>query len=162
MSYLSFSAMKKLLLLSLAVMALGACKKDDSSSRTYLLTSKNWRVSAATNTLIVNGQPVVTDTYATYPACDRDDFYRFNSNNSVVRDQGLLKCNASAPQTVTGPWSFNSAQTQLSFLPIGYATQAGDIIELSASTLHLRISPPAYGPLGSPPDPTVDLIYTAF
>lgn len=76
--------MKKPLLLALACLVLGACKKDNSASRTYLLTSKNWRVSAATQTLVVNGQPVVTDTYATYPACARDDFYRFGSNNLVV------------------------------------------------------------------------------
>lgn len=154
--------MKTLLLLALACTVLGACKKENSSSRTYFLTSRNWRLSAVTSTLIVNGQPVVTDTYATYPACARDDFYRFSSNNLVLQDQGSLKCNASAPQTTAGPWSFNSTQTQLSFLPIGYATQTGEIIELSATTFHTRIGPPAYGTLGSPPAPTVDLIYTAF
>ena len=153
--------MKKLFLLCLGVGALSGCKKEDTTSRTYLLTAKNWRVSAAFSTLIANGQPVVTDSYATFPACDRDDFFKFNSDSSLVRDQGSFKCDASASQALTSRWYFNEAQTRLNYLPLGYATEPGDIIELSASTLHVRFSPSAYT-FGSTPNPTVDIIYTAF
>ena len=110
--------MKPAILLLLTSFLLEACKKENSSSRTHLLTSKNWRIVADTRTTTVNGQPTVTDAYATYPACDRDDFYTFNADNSVVRDQGPLKCNTNAPQTLTGPWFFSSEQTQLTFFPL--------------------------------------------
>ena len=157
--------MKQLSLLFLGALALGSCKKNDNSpaspSKTDLLTAKNWRVSADTRTTIVNGQPVVTDAYATYPACDRDDFYKFNSDNLVVRDEGLFKCNASTAQTLVGPWSFNSDETQLRYLPLGYSTRPNEIIELSASKLHIRINPSGYS-FGSAPDPTIDIVYTAF
>jgi hypothetical protein len=164
-SHASFSV-KKPFFLFLAALALGSCKKNDNSpaspTKTDLLTAKNWRVSAVTHTTIVNGQLVVTDAYAAYPACDRDDFYKFNLNNLVVRDQGSFKCDASASQTLAGPWSFSDDQTQLNYLPLGYATSPGDIIELSASTLHVRFGPSEYYNVGSAPTPTVDVIYTAF
>lgn len=154
--------MSKIIIVLISCLGLAACKKEATTSRTYLLTAKNWRVTAATHTTTVNGQSVVTDDYATYPACDCDDYLKFNSDNSVVRDQGALKCDASAPQTYSAHWHFNDAQTQLTYLPLGYATWPGDIIELSASTLHIRLNPSPYYTAGTSPGPTSDIIYTSF
>ena len=143
--------MKKLLLLTLSLAALSACKKNNDNtpatpSNTDLLVAKSWRVTAQTYTVssaVLNGgNPLTTDIYAAYYAtpCRADNFVTFNSNNTLVADEGALKCSPTDPQTKSGTWSFNSDKTKLTMVD---PSQGGtpipfDIITLSATTLHLR------------------------
>jgi hypothetical protein len=149
--------MRKLLLCVLGVAALGACKKNNETSpetsRTELLTAKNWRLAAAT----ITADSKTTDEYAASDACERDNFIKFNSNNTVVVDEGANRCDPSNAQTQTSTWDFNNDQTKLSIPVYAGLTIAADIVELSATTLHVR-----YTDTSSAPTETYDYVFTAF
>lgn len=161
--------MKKLSLLFLAVLALGSCKKNDSNSptpsKTDLLTAKNWRLTAdkTTSTSSVSPNSVVTDEYATSPACERDNFIKFNTNKTAVYDEGATKCSTSDPQTASAAWDFNSDATKLTFTdPSGSGLSIQeDILELTATTLRLRVTS-SYTAGGITATSTEETTYTAF
>ncbi|MGI4869686.1 MAG: lipocalin family protein [Janthinobacterium lividum] len=127
--------MKKATLLLASIALLSACKKDseNTASKTDMLTAKNWRVSAQTTTTTINGQ---TSTSSTIASCDADDFIKFNTDKTLVDDEGATKCNSSSAQTTPGTWSFNSDESKLTVTESGVSTTA-DIKELSSSVLHL-------------------------
>ena len=156
--FLTSGTRKKLFLSLLVTASLGACKKEQASvapSRTYLLTAKNWRKTAWT---ITSGSAAPTDVYAQLPACERDDFYKFNADKSLVRDAGATRCNMADPQTRPGTWNFNSDQTVLTLADAsGNSPAANEVLELSATTLHLRTSRTS-GTTTS----TGDITFTAF
>jgi hypothetical protein len=141
--------MKKLSFLLLAAVALGGCKKNDSTSpsptasRTDMLTAKNWRISAQTYSVAINnGTPTVSDEYANETACERDNFIKFNTNKSLIADEGATKCSSSDPQTQSGTWDLTTNDTKLT---LADPSQGGvpipfDIIDFSATTLHVRFS----------------------
>lgn len=134
--------MKKCSLL-LVVAALSACKKESAApapapARIDLLTAHNWRETAWT---ITSGSAAPVDQYAQLPACARDDFYQFHADKSFVLDAGATRCNASDPQTRAGTWAFNSDQSVLTLADAaGNAPTTNEVVELSATTLHLRTS----------------------
>jgi hypothetical protein len=139
--------MKKLFLIMLAVASLGACKKDSENtpSKTDLLTSKKWRVTAYSATYTASGgsAPITTtvDQYAQTTAYSKDDFYKFNTDKTLTVDEGPTKYSTSSPQTTAYTWDFNSGQTKLLISPVGAGTTSitiSDIVELSATTLHIR------------------------
>ena len=78
-----------------------------------------------------------------------------------MADEGAAKCSASDPQTRAGTWDITSDQTKLT---LADPTQGGvptqlDIIELSATTLHLRSTINTNG--GVPVTSVNDLTFTA-
>lgn len=155
------TTVKNLLLLICGVAALSACHKDDNSpslSRTDLLTTKNWRVTASTFTTTDQGNVTVQDDYLKYLPCERDNFTKFNSDKTVVQNEGASKCNAAAPQSSTFVWAFNQDETQLLIGEDAGATVPFTIVELSATTLHLRTMPANSGSVSK----SGDLVYTAF
>ncbi|MGI4743700.1 MAG: lipocalin family protein [Janthinobacterium lividum] len=141
--------MKKLLSLSLGLVALGACKKDSettpagAASPTELLTAKSWHMSAYTSSFAeADAAAVTTNEYATTPACQHDDFAKFNADKSVRFDEGTTKCNTTDAQSQNSTWELSSNNTKLTLaapqlggFPIPY-----DVIVLTASTLQLRYS----------------------
>ena len=142
--------MRKLLLLSLGLLSLSACKKDNETtpantavSPSELLVAKNWRLSAYTSSFGAAGTAAVTtNEYAATPTCQRDDYAKFNATKSVVFDEGATKCSATDAQSETSTWELSSNDTKLTLA----APQFGsfpipfDIIRLSANTLQLRYS----------------------
>ena len=151
--------MKSFLLLLCGVATLSACSKDantPSLSRADLLTAKNWRVTAATTT--TGGNVSVHDDYLLYKACERDNFIKFNADKTALQDEGATKCHPLEAQSDTLTWALTQDQDQLI---IGSRTSPGEavaIVELSATTLHLRTSK-----LSSSNTTEVgDLIYTTF
>ncbi|GAA4501904.1 hypothetical protein GCM10023172_24430 [Hymenobacter ginsengisoli] len=73
--------------------------------------------------------------------CDKDDFYKFNTDKTAIVDAGPTKCSPSDPQTESGTWAFNSNETKLTLmLPNSALNGDADIKELSATTLHLYSS----------------------
>ena len=149
--------MRKLFLFVLGVAALGACKKNNETSpeasRTELLTAKSWRLAAAT----ITAGTSKTDEFAASQACERDNFLKFNTNKSVVVDEGATRCDPSDAQTQTSTWDFNNDQTKLTIPVYAGLSIAADIVELSATTLHVR-----YTDTGSAPTETYDYVFTAF
>jgi hypothetical protein len=155
---------KNLFLFTSALLTLGACqKKDDAApapSRTALLTARPWRLSVQTTTTTPNGgTPSTTDDFATFPACLRDGFFRFNPDKTLLADEGPTTCNPSDPQTQSFTWDFSADQTKLLVTSPGKATpETDDIIELSAGTLHFRTATTS----SSGTVKTQDIIFTAF
>ncbi|GAB3878842.1 hypothetical protein GCM10028824_41280 [Hymenobacter segetis] len=71
---------------------------------------------------------------ATLP-CAQDDYTHFNTDRTVVVNQGPVKCSPSGAQTSSGKWEFASNETEMLFDPgtppdIHYRIQ-----ELTATTL---------------------------
>ncbi len=157
--------MKKLSFLLLVAASLGACKKNDdvAPSRIEMLTAKNWRVSAETVTVAYNNKTTTTDAYAAMKACERDDFTKFNVNKTYTDDQGPSKCDPSDPQTNSGNWDFNGDQTKLTIADPAHPSNltSFDIVTLSATTLHLRLSQ-TNNSTTPPTTYTADVTFTAF
>ena len=136
-----------------------SCKKDKDDpkpqSRTELLTAKNWRLSASTS---VNGS-VTTDRYAAMPACRKDDFLKFNSDKSLVNDEGLTRCGSNDPQSRTLVWELTANDTKLGIraTPSSSSQEVYDVVELSASTLKFRENSTSNGVTR-----TETLTYTSF
>ncbi|MDJ0366204.1 lipocalin family protein [Hymenobacter sp. H14-R3] len=148
--------MKKLSFLLLTLVALGGCKKDDNNtpgmSPTELLTAKNWRVSTFSVTAAGQPYPAVLDP------CDKDNYLKFNTDKTLIVDEGPTKCDPTNAQTEKGTWSMPSAD-KLTITAPNLPVSGGtfDIKELSATTLHLYISDSQSGtPL------TADVTLTAF
>lgn len=135
--------MKSFLLLICGVAALSACHKDADNgpaapSRTDLLTAKNWRVTAQTITTKANGSVTVTDDYPKTLPCERDNFIKFNPDKTASNDAGSVKCYSGEPQSDTFSWAFDKDETHL-FINTGSSPVVPDsVVELSATTLHLR------------------------
>lgn len=84
---------------------------DDNPSKTTseYLTSGSWKVSAMTIDPGLNfGGVVITDFFAQIPACTQDDLTNFQSDGTVVFDEGATKCNPNDPQTTSGTWTLAS------------------------------------------------------
>ena len=104
-----------------------SCKKDDDKSRTELLTQSNWKlVSDQEKAGSAPWEEYIDD----YDPCELDNYFKFNTNGSVVLDEGPTKCDPTDPQTETGNWSFESNESRLNL--DGYVV---DIEELNGSTL---------------------------
>lgn len=96
--------MKKALLFSTAILLVGAlqsCEKDTETTIEFpnkdLITSGVWiRID-----LIQNGE----SEWGDFLSCERDDEWCFKADNSLLLDEGALKCDLSDPQTVFGQWT---------------------------------------------------------
>lgn len=97
--------------------ALSNCKKEEKSntpSKTDLLTSGQWRMTAYTLTppMDLNGDSAVdSDGLAAMDACERDDLFIFQKGGTLTLDEGPTKCNPSDPQTEMAEWSFQNNET---------------------------------------------------
>ena len=141
-------------LLALAIgLTFAGCKKDSpgtpvpTATKADLLTAKKWRVSASTTTTTYNNQTTTSDSYASSPACERDDFTQFNANKTATFDEGATRCSSTDPQTTSGTWDLNSDQTKLNLTSpdFGGLVVPFDIVALDASTLSLRFTQSASG-----------------
>lgn len=140
-------------------LALAGCDSNKStptpsaSPKTQLLTAKNWRLTSSVSRVTFNifGQTTSTtlDGYAQFPSCRRDDFLKFNvgtgNNNAWVVDEGSTKCTTTGPQSRTGTWFFNAAETEITLLdptsPINVLkSQIVQIPQLTATTLQTIIT----------------------
>jgi hypothetical protein len=102
------------LLVSAPFVSCGKKNKDPEpvDARTALLINKEWRATAdvvvSTNSA---GVVTTTDRYRDYPACQKDDFIRFNDDFTLLISEGPGKCAPNDPQTATGTWSWNADKT---------------------------------------------------
>jgi len=110
--------MKKILFTALILSSffVGCKKKEDkpatAQTRTQLLTANNWLMTAFTvNPPIAAGGTQISDLFAQMGNCSKDDLTKFNTNLTVLYDEGATKCDPSDPQTTNGIWSFNTDET---------------------------------------------------
>lgn len=110
--------MKKLLLsMTLLSLFIGGCKKEETTtvkSKTELLCAHYWKaVSLTVNPpLDIDGAPV-SDLFATFDDCIKDDLIKFNTDKTMIFDEGATKCDPASDQTSSGTWTFNSDETIL-------------------------------------------------
>ena len=137
--------MKKAILLFLvAGVALSGCKKDDSngsgggSANATILTTGKWKITSAVS-VISYGAPIgdqTVDTHSLISACQQDNLYIFNANNTGTLDEGATKCNASdAQQRPNGTWSLSGSQL---IAGDGTTNITSDILTLNSSSMTLR------------------------
>ncbi len=132
-TFLKFAA-----LLAVVIFLMPSCSKD--KTKTELLTTGTWRITAASVTL----GTTTTDTYASYAACDKDNFTTFVVGGVFKEDEGATKCSTSDPQTITGTWAFTDNETKLSIIASG-TTGAFSIVTLDANTLKISQSTTSSG-----------------
>lgn len=131
-------------LLLVAMIFVAGCSKESNLTKTDLL-SKAWKYK----TFTAAAGALTVDVLSTLKPCELDDIYRFNSNKTFTVEEGATKCNAADPQIKeSGPWRFNAAETKLYL-----GTDSVEVIELTATSLHLRFNEPG------PPPAIIDVIY---
>jgi hypothetical protein len=117
--------MKKIALMiaALSFLTVSSCKKEDekktttpAKSKTELLTAKAWKTTAMTinpGIAIIPGGPVITDLFAFFDPCEKDDTEKFNTGGTGVSDEGATKCDPTDPQTSNFTWSFSNNETKI-------------------------------------------------
>jgi hypothetical protein len=161
--------MKKLSLLLLAALALGSCKKNDDNTPstpttpTNSLTAKSWRITAQKTTTTIASTPTTTDDYAASPACERDNFFKFNANKVAVYDEGASKCDTSDPQAQNGTWDLSSDNKTLTILSPAFGNLAipFEVVALTDNTLQVR-NTETFSLFGITGSSSVDVTLTAF
>jgi hypothetical protein len=137
---------KKAAIIILSVAVLAACKKDDnkndSKTKTQLLTSGSWKQTSIFFTPAIDwnqdGQ-TENEVLDLYSPCDRDDLMTFKTDGTVVHDEGASKCDPSDPQIVeTTKWKFTDNETKIAIGDPGSADTA-QVLELSATVLKVKV-----------------------
>jgi hypothetical protein len=137
--FLFFSSLSLTLLFS-------SCSKDkeELSAKTELLTKSTWKMTAYT---VEPGFPTfdnegnitgsTNDIFSMLEDCEKDDTHMFNTDKSLITDEGMAKCDSSDPQKTNGTWSFSTDETSLTITEEG-ETQLVTILELTESILKLK------------------------
>src|SRR6478609_3835651 len=81
-----------------------ACSKSstDPSGRLHILESGKWQFTASFSTVKVGDSTEIVDLLASLPDCTKDNFFIFQSDGTLLIDEGTTKCNDADPQTVNG------------------------------------------------------------
>jgi len=131
--------MKHMFTLLGCVAALGlisSCKKDDTKTKTDLLTAHPWKITAYTLETTTGTNPTTSrDIYAQSASCAKDNFQTFNKDGIWVQDEGLTKCSTTAPQQISSHWDLTSSETKLTL-----DTEVYDLVALSENTMMLRLT----------------------
>jgi hypothetical protein len=75
------------------------------NTKTYYLAKAGWKFSSAT----LGGFPASS----TVQNCQKDNVFTFQTGGNGSMDEGLSKCNAADPQTVSFTWNFAGNETTL-------------------------------------------------
>jgi hypothetical protein len=132
--------------LLLSSVLLTNCKKDEKEpeptpapvvlTNTQKLTGKNFKMTALTVNPGINiGFAVLTDLYAQFEACDKDDLLTFNTNGTYADDEGGSKCDPADPQTTTGTWVWSTNETVLTITETGSTPSSITIVTNDGTTL---------------------------
>jgi len=146
--------MKNSILLTLVLITITAsfnsCKKDKEEdvvatpkTKMQLLCGKNWKLTAEICDPAIdwNGSGAVsTNVYNQMQSCETDDITIFNTNGTYTNDEGVSKCNATDPQTITGSWVFNINETIITVTKSDATTYSYNIISLNETTFVLSVS----------------------
>ena len=134
--------MKKIFLLFLVGTALliTSCSDDSSDpgpkSNTDLLCQAPWKTTAATiDPAIDFFGMIISDIYAQYEDCDKDDLEIYATDKTGSFDEGATKCDPADDQSEAFTWTSNQDETTLSV-----DGETANIVKLDASTLMLSMT----------------------
>jgi hypothetical protein len=116
--------MKKLLFPTMLALSLlttflfTSCTKDEPKkalTKTELLCSSPWKLTSLTIDpgLDVGNGVIITDFFAQYEPCSKDDLIKYNTNGQGIYDEGPTKCDPNDPQVTSFTWLFNADETKL-------------------------------------------------
>lgn len=95
-------------------------KKDETTTntrtKTELLTTGKWYVSAMTSTAPINylgNGTLVTDLFSVTPNCLKDNSFLFLTNGTLTFNEEATKCNTSDPQTNNVQWQFFNGEQDI-------------------------------------------------
>jgi hypothetical protein len=120
------------------------CSDDDTPTTPSDLILGNWGITADTWSpaydVYGTGQ-AITDAYALYEACEKDNIYIFKESNIGELNEGAAKCDAADPQTI--PFTYllktNNTQLNISITEQGFTIGVDfDIVQLDATTMKLK------------------------
>ena len=95
------------------ILLLAACnKKDTAASKTQLLTSGTWKLTAVVADDDGNGT-YETDNFAGFSLCFTDNIWSFGASSVATMDEGPTKCSPTDPQTETTTWQFTQNESYL-------------------------------------------------
>ena len=104
---------KTSLFIALALFLFASCnKKDKVMSKTDILTSGTWKITALVEDNDGNGS-YETDVYALLQPCTKDDYYTFRSGGQLEMNEGPSKCDPADPQTDNVNWQFTNNETKI-------------------------------------------------
>jgi hypothetical protein len=116
----------------LMLTAMACSKKDKAPTKTDMLTSSSWKMTALREDNDGDGN-FETDAFATLPSCSKDDVITFKANGQMTWDEGGSKCDPADPQSETLTWSFSNNETTLVIDSDPYTIE-----ELSNANLKLK------------------------
>ncbi|MFT4024154.1 MAG: hypothetical protein QM664_10270 [Flavihumibacter sp.] len=96
------------------VLALSSCGKNDDkpkASKTALLTEKSWKIIS----FISKDGTESVDIFKTAKPCEKDNVFLFKTDNTLVMEEGAIKCAADDPDSYSGPWAFADNESKLRF-----------------------------------------------
>ncbi|MDH7462280.1 hypothetical protein QEG73_13360 [Chitinophagaceae bacterium 26-R-25] len=142
-----FSKRAAIIVLTVAVIA--GCKKENSApTKTQLLTSGSWKLTSEYFDVAVdmNGDGhVENEVINVLPSCFTDNITIFKEDGTVIRDEGLSKCDPNDPQVIeTTKWRFSEFETKILIGDPGYE-DVGQLVELSATVLMIKVGTPGSG-----------------
>lgn len=110
--------MRKLIILTcFLALILPSCKKDKKSkTRTELLTSGSWHVTAYIVDPAIDWDGDGTkesDIYAIMEPCVKDNRTTFTTDGKGQLDEGATRCNSDDPQVTSIVWSFDEREELL-------------------------------------------------
>jgi len=105
-------------ILVFVIMIVSSCSKDSPTSKTDLLTAGKWQITSHTEICYCGGSGFGTssrDLYASFPACEKDNFYVFYRGGNAEVNEGAIKCNPGNAQSYTEGWAFSSDESKIMF-----------------------------------------------
>jgi hypothetical protein len=129
--------MKKVnaLLLAFVALVIISCKDDEPAPTTEAMlqgAKSGWIVTAATVSPAILG---ITDWYAQFDACDKDDATVFKSSTNYQIDNSV-KCDSTEPAIAeTGTWTLSTDKKVIQFKPTGDTAYEYNIVEISSTQL---------------------------
>ncbi|KHJ37477.1 hypothetical protein PBAC_23210 [Pedobacter glucosidilyticus] len=96
--------------LTLTLLTLLACNKDEDSSSTTI-TSKIWKRALIDKNPSTNPQGAMS--YYAVLDCEKDDTFKFESNGNLVINRGANKCETSEDSNNTQTYTLNRANKEL-------------------------------------------------
>jgi len=142
------SSFKFIALLSIVFILIFSCKKDNDDdpkptpTKTQMLIGSwkmnSWTVNPPIIQLDSNFDTIyVSDMYADYQDCSKDDLLVFKSHNIYLVEEGDSTCSPDGPQViVSGNWTLSSDEKHI-VITNSWGTSSNEIKSLSSSLLEL-------------------------
>lgn len=102
---------KEILFVTLFAALFSSCQKNDDVEPTSFIQSKEWKPGLIDKKPSTN--PSGRILYSAVQNCQKDDSYRFNTDNTLTINQGKEKCSTNEAAIKNVSYSYNSNNKEL-------------------------------------------------